>query len=48
MILPKDNEKDLHGLPDAVRAEMSFFPVETVEAALAEALERTPERAQTQ
>jgi ATP-dependent Lon protease len=45
VILPRDNEKDLRELPDAVRSEMTFFPVETAEQVLAAALRepiRTP------
>jgi ATP-dependent Lon protease len=38
VILPKGNERDLRELPDAVRAEMTFFPVETVGPALTTAL----------
>jgi ATP-dependent Lon protease len=38
VILPKDNEKDLRELPDAVRAEMTFFPVETAGQVLAAAI----------
>jgi ATP-dependent Lon protease len=38
VILPKDNEKDLRHLPDAVRAEMTFFPVETAAQVLAASL----------
>jgi ATP-dependent Lon protease len=38
VIIPKANERDLRELPDAVRAEMTFFPVETARQALAAAL----------
>jgi len=38
VVLPKDNEKDLRGLPDAVRAEMTFFPVTTAAEVLAATL----------
>lgn len=35
IVLPKPNEKDLRELPDAVRAEMEFVPVERIEDVLA-------------
>ena len=38
VILPKDNEKDLRELPDAVRKEMEFIFAERVEDVLAAAL----------
>ena len=40
VILPKRNEGDLDDVPDQVRAEMAFHPVETVDDVLAVALER--------
>jgi ATP-dependent Lon protease len=38
VILPKDNEQDLHDLPDSVREEMKFVFAERVEDVLAAAL----------
>jgi ATP-dependent Lon protease len=38
IVLPKENESDLRDLPDHVREEMEFFPVETIDAALAETM----------
>jgi ATP-dependent Lon protease len=38
IILPKENEKDLRELPEPVRKEMEFFPVERIEKALAVSL----------
>ncbi len=38
VILPKDNERDLTDVPEDVRAELSFVPVESVEEVLREAL----------
>jgi len=38
VILPKENERDLTDVPDDVRAELSFIPVESVEEVLREAL----------
>ena len=43
VILPKYNEKDLRELPDAVRAEMTFFPVSTAAEVLAAALASPPD-----
>ncbi|HEU4527944.1 MAG TPA: endopeptidase La [Actinomycetota bacterium] len=40
VILPKRNEGDLDDVPEQVRAEMAFHPVETVDEVLAVALER--------
>jgi ATP-dependent Lon protease len=45
VILPKDNEKDLRELPEAVRTEMTFFPVETAAEVLAAALTPAPQPA---
>jgi ATP-dependent Lon protease len=42
VIIPKENEKDLRELPDTVRAEMTFFPVETAREVLAAALQQVP------
>ncbi len=41
VILPKRNEGDLDDVPEQVRAEMAFHPVETVDEVLAVALDRT-------
>jgi ATP-dependent Lon protease len=38
VILPKENEKDLTDIPEEVRKEMAFVPVERVEEAIREAL----------
>jgi ATP-dependent Lon protease len=38
VILPKENERDLEDVPEDVRAELTFVPVETVEEVLKEAL----------
>ena len=38
IVLPKENESDLRDLPENVREEMEFFPVDTIGAALAETL----------
>ena len=38
VILPKENERDLLDVPEDVRSELTFVPVETVEEVLKEAL----------
>ena len=38
VILPKENERDLQDVPEDVRAELMFIPVETIEDVLKEAL----------
>jgi len=38
VILPKENERDLADVPEDVRSELAFVPVETVEEVLREAL----------
>ncbi|WP_292423723.1 endopeptidase La [Methanoregula sp.] len=38
VILPKENERDLQDVPEDARSELTFFPVETVEEVLKEAL----------
>ena len=38
VILPKENERDLEDVPEDVRSELTFVPVETVEEVLKEAL----------
>ena len=40
MILPAMNEADLTELPDEVRRDMTFVPVETLEQVIAVALAR--------
>ena len=44
IILPKENQKDLREIPDEVRAEMEFVPVERVKDVLTAAI---PELAAT-
>ncbi len=39
VILPKENERDLQDVPEDVRSEVTFVPVETVEDVLKEALD---------
>jgi ATP-dependent Lon protease len=43
VILPKRNEGDLDDVPEQVRKEIAFHPVETVDEVLAIALEREPD-----
>ena len=38
VILPKENERDLQDVPEDVRGELTFVPVETIEEVLKEAL----------
>ena len=38
IILPKENERDLEDVPEDVRNELQFVPVETIEEVLKEAL----------
>jgi ATP-dependent Lon protease len=38
VILPKENERDLLDVPEDVRGELTFVPVETIEEVLKEAL----------
>ncbi len=45
VILPKRNEGDLEDVPEQVRNEMAFHPVETIDEMLALALE--PEKARS-
>ena len=45
VILPKRNEGDLEDVPEQVRNEMAFHPVETIDELLALALE--PEKARS-
>ncbi len=46
VIMPKDNERDLLEIPESVRSEVRFVPVDRMDQVLAEALlpERQPER----
>ena len=46
VILPKRNEKDLEDVPDAVRSEMQFIFVETIDELLQHALESREEQSQ--
>jgi ATP-dependent Lon protease len=39
VILPKENERDLEDVPEDVRRELQFVPVETIEEVLKEALD---------
>ena len=39
VILPKENERDLEDVPEDVRSELKFVPVETIEEVLKEALD---------
>jgi ATP-dependent Lon protease len=45
VILPKRNEGDLEDVPESVREQMTFHPVETVDQVLAVALQREDEEA---
>jgi ATP-dependent Lon protease len=47
VILPKRNEGDLDDVPEQVREEIAFHPVETIDEVLAIALEREDEGAAT-
>jgi ATP-dependent Lon protease len=38
VILPRENERDLQDVPEDVRGDLTFVPVETVEEVLKEAL----------
>ena len=40
MVLPKDNEKDLPDIPEAIRKDMKLHFVESMDAVLKIALER--------
>ncbi len=44
VVIPKHNEKDLRDLPDDVREEMQFFPVERIEEVLEQTLPALAER----
>jgi ATP-dependent Lon protease len=47
VILPKRNEGDLDDVPEQVREEIAFHPVETIDEVLSIALEREDARAAT-
>lgn len=38
LIIPKDNEKDIDEIPESVRSELEFFPVEHMDEVLKHAL----------
>jgi ATP-dependent Lon protease len=40
VILPRENQKDLHDLPEEVRQQMQFLPADRIEDVLAAALPR--------
>ncbi|MDB5084411.1 MAG: endopeptidase La [Bacilli bacterium] len=40
VLIPKDNEKDLRDIPESVRSELQFVPVENMDQVLKEALVR--------
>lgn len=42
IVMPKDNEKDLEEIPDSVRNELTFIPVEHLDQVLKEALVKPP------
>jgi ATP-dependent Lon protease len=42
IILPKDNEKDIDDIPESVRNDLNFVPVESMDEVLKEALVRSP------
>lgn len=42
IILPKDNEKDIEDIPESVRNELTFYPVEHLDQVLQYALTRQP------
>ncbi len=43
IVLPRDNEKDLIDLPERVRRDLHFHPVDQVDEVLALALHNKPE-----
>ncbi|MGZ4155197.1 MAG: S16 family serine protease, partial [Actinomycetota bacterium] len=45
VILPQRNEGDLEDVPESVRGQMTFHPVETVDQVFAVALQPAEERA---
>ncbi|WP_400164194.1 endopeptidase La [Brevibacillus sp. TJ4] len=42
IVLPKDNEKDIEDIPESVREELTFYPVEHLDEVLKYALTRQP------
>ncbi|KZE46797.1 DNA-binding protein [Brevibacillus parabrevis] len=42
IILPKDNEKDIEDIPESVRKELTFYPVEHLDEVLRHALTKQP------
>jgi ATP-dependent Lon protease len=44
IIIPRDNERDLHDVPESVRKELRFVPVNHVDQVLEEALLPEPQR----
>ncbi|RNB86163.1 endopeptidase La [Brevibacillus panacihumi] len=47
IVLPKDNEKDIDDIPESVRNELTFYPVEHLDEVLRYALTRQPEGGQS-
>ena len=43
IVMPKDNEKDIDDIPESVRNELTFYPVEHLDEVLRYALTRQPE-----
>ena len=46
VLLPKRNQKDLEDIPASAREQLNFIWLETVDDALAAALDATPDTAQ--
>ncbi|WGV61877.1 endopeptidase La [Brevibacillus brevis] len=42
IILPKDNEKDIEDIPESVRGELTFYPVDHLDEVLRHALTKQP------
>lgn len=42
IILPKDNEKDIEDIPESVRSELTFYPVDHLDEVLRHALTKQP------
>jgi len=47
IVLPKENEKDIDDIPESVRNELTFYPVEHLDEVLRHALSRQPEGGQS-
>lgn len=47
IVMPKDNEKDIDDIPESVRNELTFYPVEHLDEVLRYALTRQPEGGQS-